>query len=187
MGELSGHGSTVRALLPLSMRLSSMKIDFGETRENLIRLRHIYNALVHRVRVLLLERNEAHARRAARTITDLVEADTYVAGTSKDAIPMLSGPLDFIWTDLTLHDSEGVDVARLIRRYHPHTPVVVATELRPDAELLSELKTLGIFIVLDKPATADEIRLVLRLMRVHTMPCLDCPKLEHWRRLDAER
>jgi excisionase family DNA binding protein len=62
--------------------------------------------------------------------------------------------------DLVLPDTTGVHLLKTIRESHPATRTVIVTG-HPHRRLLSDVFELGFFIVLKKPFTGEQIRLVV--------------------------
>ncbi len=92
----------------------------------------------------------------------------FEAGSGEDAVTILNSELkvDIVFTDLELPGrSSGLELARWIRKHHPHMKVIVTSGVYSAAELAGELCEAGPPIV--KPYESEIVVQRIRSLSAH--------------------
>jgi DNA-binding response OmpR family regulator len=76
---------------------------------------------------------------------------------------------DLVFVDITLSDGSGVSVIKSVKVKMPTTPILVMATSE-DAVQIKEVLLLGIVTVMLKPFKLDELRNVLTMFKVRSLP-----------------
>jgi|GEM_PF-1490497 len=109
-------------------------------------------------RVLLVDDKELIVRSCSRALSRLgYQVKSFTDGAS--ALAELHGNThgyDLVITDLSMPGISGLEIARIIQKIRPDLPVVLSSGMVP-AEMQNELTAAGVYDVLRKPFTFEEL------------------------------
>ena len=122
-----------------------------------------------RRRVLVVDDEKA----IRETLAQALEQDGYevdAAGDVGDAVALLGRiQVDVVVTDLVMPGGSGLEVARMVKRTHPGTPVILVTGWpgRVDPETL---RSHGIDAIVEKPVGLDTLRTTVASLIERAVP-----------------
>jgi PAS domain S-box-containing protein len=109
-------------------------------------------------RILLVDDKELIVRSCSRALTRLgYQVKSFTDGAS--ALAEIHGNahgFDLVITDLSMPGISGLEIAKIIQKLRPDLPVVLSSGMVP-AEMQDELTAAGIYDVLRKPFTFEEL------------------------------
>ena len=138
----TGHGTTVRILLPRSRKEPSAETEAG-----------VIPVLPEGLRVLLVEDNDQVLEFAEHLLTDL-HCDVVSASSGDQALALLEKhEVDLVFSDVVMPGMSGVDLAKVVRERFPDTLVLLASGYSD--EVISG--SAASFAMVRKPYGAEQI------------------------------